>query len=412
MRIIADAMGGDNAPLEIVKGVLGAASKTDHRYILVGRKSEILRCIGNSAELSGHIEVIDHQSEIVNDPSDPVNGQISAGREQSNPVNGQISAGREQSNPVNDQISAGRKQIDPVKSQIETVTDKPGKIRNRSDIVRNQIEIVNAEQVITMEDEPLSAVQKKKNSSMVVALKLLAAGYGDALVSAGNTGALFAGATLIVKRAPGIRRAAIGTLLPSSRPCLLLDAGANVSVTEEYLEQFALIGAEYMRTVCGIRDPEVGLLNNGTEECKGTVLQIEAGKRLRANKSINFIGNVEASSVMAGVCDVVVCDGFTGNVFLKATEGMGRAILSSLKDLYSEKPETKLSYLPVQKKIQEIKKRFDPSEHGGSPFLGISRPVIKAHGSSNADAFENAIFQAIKYAESRKCYYNGETELS
>ncbi len=121
MRIIADAMGGDNAPLEIVKGVLGAASKTDHRYILVGRKSEILRCIGNSAELSGHIEVIDHQSKIVNDPSDPVNGQISAGREQSNPVNGQISAGREQSNPVNDQISAGRKQIDPVKSQIETV---------------------------------------------------------------------------------------------------------------------------------------------------------------------------------------------------------------------------------------------------------------------------------------------------
>ena len=363
MRIIADAMGGDNAPLEIVKGVLGAASKTDHRYILVGRKSEILRCIGNSAELSGHIEAIDHQSEIVNDPSDPVNGQI----------------------------SAGRKQIDPVKSQIETVTDKPGKIRNRSDIVRNQIEIVNAEQVITMEDEPLAAVQKKKDSSMVVALKLLAAGYGDALVSAGNTGALFSGATLIVKRAPGIRRAAIGTLLPSSRPCLLLDAGANVSVTEEYLEQFALIGAEYMRTVCGIREPEVGLLTN---------------------KSINFIGNVEASSVMAGVCDVVVCDGFTGNVFLKATEGMGRAILSSLKDFYSENPETKLSYLPVQKKIQEIKKRFDPSEHGGSPFLGISRPVIKAHGSSNADAFENAIFQAIKYAESRKCYYNGETELS
>ncbi len=314
MRIIADAMGGDNAPLEIVKGVLGAASKTDHRYILVGRKSEILRCIGNSAELSGHIEVIDHQSEIVNDPSDPVKGQISAGRKQSDPAKGQISAGRKQSNPVNDQISAGRKQIDPVKSQIETVTDKPGKIRNRSDIVRNQIEIVNAEQVITMEDEPLTAIQKKKDSSMVVALKLLAAGYGDALVSAANTGALFAGATLIVKRKPGIRRAAIGTLLPSSRPCLLLDAGANVSVTEEYLEQFALIGSDYMRTVCGIRNPEVGLLNNGTEECKGTALQIEAGKRLRANENINFIGNVEASSVMAGVCDVVVCDGFTGNV--------------------------------------------------------------------------------------------------
>ena len=264
----------------------------------------------------------------------------------------------------------------------------------------NQIEIVNAEQIITMDDDSLTAIQKKKDSSMVMALQLLADGKGDALVSAGNTGALFSGATLIVKRADGIKRAAIGTLLPGAKPCLLLDAGANVSVTEEYLEQFAVIGSSYMRTMYGINNPEVGILNNGTEESKGTSFQIEAGKRLRRNETINFVGNVEASAVMAGVCDVVVCDGFTGNVFLKATEGMGKQILSSLKETFSENMITKFSYSLVRKKIRKIKKRFDPSEHGGSPFLGISKPVIKAHGSSDAIAFENAIFQAIRYPES------------
>ena len=316
MRIIVDAMGGDNAPEEIIKGVLCVASKIDDSFILVGNKSEILRCLEDDSATS------------------------------------------------------------------------------------NQIEIVNAEQIITMDDDPLTAIQKKKDSSMVVALQLLADGKGDALVSAGNTGALFSGATLIVKRADGIKRAAIGTLLPGAKPCLLFDAGVNVSVTEEYLEQFAVIGSSYMRTMYGINNPEVGILNNGTEESKGTSLQIEAGKRLRRNETINFVGNVEASAVMAGVCDVVVCDGFTGNVFLKATEGMGKQILSSLKETFSENMITKFSYSLVRKKIRKIKKRFDPSEHGGSPFLGISKPVIKAHGSSDAIAFENAIFQAIRYPES------------
>ena len=319
-------MGGDNAPKEIIKGVLSAASKTNDNFILVGNKSEILRYIENNSMFS------------------------------------------------------------------------------------DRIEIVSAEQVITMEDDPLTAIQKKKDSSMVVALKLLADGKGDALVSAGNTGALFSGATLIVKRASGVKRAAIGTLLPGDRPCLLLDAGANVSVTEEYLEQFALIGSSYMRTMYGIENPKVGILNNGTEECKGTTLQIEAGKRLRSNESINFIGNVEASAAMTGVCDVVVCDGFTGNIFLKASEGMGKQILSALKDVYSETMITKLSYLLVQKKIRKIKKRFDSTEHGGSPFLGISKPVIKAHGSSNALAFENAIYQAKRYAESEMCFHNTKIE--
>lgn len=326
MRIIVDAMGGDNAPKEIIKGILNVAAKTDDNFILVGNKSEILRCMEDTSAIN------------------------------------------------------------------------------------KQIEIVNAEQIITMDDDPLTAIQKKKDSSMVVALKLLADGKGDTLVSAGNTGALFSGATLIVKRTAGIKRAAIGTLLPGAKPCLLLDAGANVSVTEEYLEQFALIGSSYMQTMYGIENPKVGILNNGTEECKGTALQIEAGKRLRANESINFIGNVEASAVMAGVCDVVVCDGFTGNIFLKASEGMGKQILSALKDAYSENIITKLSYILVQKKIRKIKKRFDSTEHGGSPFLGISKPVIKAHGSSDALAFENAIYQAKRYAETEICFHNTKNE--
>lgn len=326
MRVIIDAMGGDNAPEEILKGVLVAAEKTDANFTLVGNSETIIRCIENS------------QANI------------------------------------------------------------------------SRFEIINAENVITMDDNPLTAIQRKKDSSMVVALKLLADGKGDTLVSAGNTGALFSGATLIVKRANGIKRAAIGTLLPGTKPCLLLDAGANVTVTEEYLEQFAVIGSSYMQTMYGIKNPEVGILNNGTEECKGTSLQIEAGKRLRANENINFIGNVEASAVMAGVCDVVVCDGFTGNIFLKASEGMGKQILSALKDVYSENIVTKLSYILVRKKIRKIKKRFDSSEHGGSPFLGISKPVIKAHGSSDALAFENAIFQAMRYAESQMCFDNAKLE--
>lgn len=267
-------------------------------------------------------------------------------------------------------------------------------------IASDEIEIVHAESVVCMNDDPLSAVQKKKDSSMMVALKLLADEKGDALVSAGNTGALFSGATLIVKRSKGIKRAAIGTILPGTKPSLLLDAGANVTVTEEYLEQFALIGSSYMRKMYGIVSPKVGILNNGTEDCKGTDLQINTGKRLKENASVNFIGNVEASSVMFGACDVIVCDGFTGNVFLKATEGMGNRLLKSLKTVYSENFVTRLSYLMIRRSITKIKKQFDPAEHGGSPILGISKPVIKAHGSSDARAFENAIYQALRYAES------------
>lgn len=260
--------------------------------------------------------------------------------------------------------------------------------------------IVGTDSVVTMEDDPLAAVRKKKDSSMMTALTLLAEGKGDGVVSTGNTGALFSGAHLIVKPAACVKRAAIGTLLPGTKPCLLLDAGANVTVTEEYLEQFAVIGTAYMRKVHGVADPEVGILNNGKESCKGTRLQIGANERLRANRDIHFIGNVEASAVLNGICDVVVCDGFTGNIFLKATEGMGNRLLYSLKEAYSEGLAGRLSYLLIRKKIQKLKRQFDPSEHGGSPILGISKPIVKAHGASDAFAFANAILQAVRYVDS------------
>lgn len=255
------------------------------------------------------------------------------------------------------------------------------------------LRIIDAPDVVTMEDDPIAVLRGKKESSMIKGLDMLAKGEGDAFVSAGNTGALFTGATFIVKRAPGIKRAAIGTVLPGKSPCLLLDAGANISVSEEYLEQFALMGSDYMRKTYGLDSPRVGLLNNGTEDGKGTPLQVEAHKRLGSCDQINYIGNVEASSALFSVCDVLVTDGFTGNILLKSLEGTGKMLLSSLKDIYTSSFISKLSYLAIKKKLSEMKKSFDSSEHGGSPILGISKPVIKAHGSSNAKAIKNAILR-------------------
>ena len=313
--------------------------------------------------------------------------------------------------------------IDEIKAELvligqeAVITSKVKEFYGKSlSEINPRLSVVNAREKIEMEDKPTDAIRHKKDSSMVVGFNMLKQDEGDVFISAGNSGALLTGATLIVGRIKGIDRPALAGILPAYKSRLLLiDAGSNTNCKPINLLQFAQMSTIYLRNTFGIEKPAIGLLNIGTEETKGNDLVKESYKLLKEKSEeldINFVGNVEGRDAFSGKIDAIVTDGFTGNVFLKATEGMGRAILSSLKDLFSENPETKLSYLPVQKKIQEIKKRFDPSEHGGSPFLGISRPVIKAHGSSNADAFENAIFQAIKYAESRKCYYNGETELS
>lgn len=266
------------------------------------------------------------------------------------------------------------------------------------------LNIVDTKTYITMEDDPLSVVRSKQDSSMAVGLRMLAEGQGDAFVSTGNTGALFTGATLIVRKIKGVLRAGIASIIPLQTPVLLLDTGANIVVTEENLEQFAVMGSAYMKKMYHLESPRVGLLNNGSEECKGLELQQNAYKRLRANEDINFVGNVEGNILPFDTCDVLVADGFTGNILLKGMEGLGKMILGRLKKMFYSTPITKMAALSMKKQIDAMKKEFDSSEHGGAPILGISKPVIKAHGSSNAKAFKNAIRQAIAYAESGVIY--------
>ncbi len=314
MRIIVDVMGGDNAPLELVKGVCRAAETVKADYTVVGDKTAILK------------------------------------------------------------IAA----------------------ENGLDI--SKFEIVDSKTVVEMEDDPVSVVRKKADSSMMVGLKLLADGEGDAFVSTGNTGALFTGASLIVRKIKGIQRAGIATVLPMKTPVLILDSGANINVIPEYLEAFAVMGSVYMNKIFGIEKPRVGLLNNGSEPCKGTQLQIDTYKRLEENTSINFVGNVEANKLPSAPCDVLVTDGFTGNILVKNTEGMGRLMIDSIKGVFLSNGLTKMSALLVKKQLTDMKKRFDTTEYGGAPFLGLAKPVIKAHGNSSAKAFASAIRQAATFA--------------
>lgn len=286
-------------------------------------------------------------------------------------------------------------------------------VGNRFDIERiaaendfdiRRMDIVHTETVITMEDDPLCVVRGKQDSSMAVGLKMLADGHGDAFVSSGNTGALFTGATLVVRKVKGVLRAGIGAIVPLQVPMLLLDTGANISVTEDNLEQFAVMGSAYMHKMYQIELPRVGLLNNGAEECKGTPLQQAAYKRLSQCRDIRFVGNIEGSVAPFDTCDVLVTDGFTGNIYLKSVEGLGKMLLKRLKSILYSTVATKAAALTMKKQFDAMKKDYDSSEHGGAPILGISKPIIKAHGSSNAKAFKNAIRQAINYADSGVIY--------
>ncbi|MBQ8357794.1 MAG: phosphate acyltransferase PlsX [Clostridia bacterium] len=316
MRVIVDAMGGDRAPLEVLRGTAEASRRCNAELILVGDRNRLLR------------------------------------------------------------------------------------IAQENNLDLTPFEIVHTPSVITMEDDPIAVLRGKKDSSMIVGLNLLAQGKGDAFVSAGNTGALFTAATFIVKRVRGVGRAAIGTVLPGTKSCLLLDAGANITVSEEYLEQFAVMGSAYMQEVYGVAAPAVGLLNNGTEDSKGTPLQVQTNRRLCACDAIRYVGNVEGSTVLFGACDVLVADGFTGNVFLKTVEGTAKLLMGELKDAMLKNALTKLAALPLKKSMGQLKRRLDPGEHGGSPILGISKPIIKAHGSSDARAICNAVLAAVRYAQS------------
>ena len=322
MKIIVDAMGGDNAPLEIVRGALDANRNHGEEIILVGRTAEVLKAVEACGQKS---------------------------------------------------LPAG-------------------------------VEIKDAKEVVEIADDPAMAFKQKPDSSLTVGLNLLKDGAGDAFVSAGSTGALLSGATLVVKRIRGIRRAAMGPQIPTAGGrAVLCDCGANAECTPEYLLQFAYLGSYYAQRVMGIEKPRVGLLNIGAEEEKGDTLRHETYALLKeAGEAgrIHFIGNVEANEAMMGTADVIVTDGFTGNVMLKTMEGVGKFLLKSLKEMFLSSTKTKLAAGLVKGDLGQMKKLLDPSEVGGTPFLGIQKPVIKAHGGSNARAIENAVLRAKEYAES------------
>jgi len=318
MRIIVDAMGGDNAPEAIVRGSLYARDRLGTELILVGKKEEIERCLG--------------------------------------------------------------------------------------DADRRNIEIKDAREVVTMHDDPSTATRRKKDSSMAVALTMLRNGEGDAVVSAGSTGALLTGATLTVKRVRGIRRAAMAPVLPGREGnIILIDCGANAECTAEYLLQFAYMGSFYAKRMLGIEKPRVGLVNIGTEETKGGTLQHNAYallKKAHDEGRLNFVGNVECSTMFFGGVDVVVADGFTGNIILKTAEGVAKWLFAELKDVFMSGTKNKLAATVIKKDVKGVAKKIDPNEVGGTALLGISRPVIKAHGSSGDEAFFNAIRQAEGFATS------------
>ena len=315
MRIILDGMGGDHAPVEIVKGAVEASKETEHEICIVG---------------------------------------------------------------IEDQIQEELKKYKYDKKKIT---------------------VVHASEVITNEDSPVKAIKRKKDSSMVKGLTMLRDGEGDLFVSAGNTGAQVVAGRMILGRINGIDRPALASIYPvlGGKACLLVDAGASAESKPHNLLEYGTMGSIYVEKVFGRPGPKVGLVNLGVEEGKGTSVTKEAYKQL-SQAPINFIGNVEAREVPAGACDVIVCDGFVGNVILKLTEGLAWNILKLVKKKFVEGAKAKFGAMFLKGKLYELKDEFDYSEYGGAPILGVDGAMIKMHGSSNAKAVKNTILKGIPYA--------------
>lgn len=324
MKIIVDAMGGDNAPKAPVLGAIAAAKNYGCEIVLVGQSDKILECL---------------KEEGINNLPDGV-------------------------------------------------------------------EIAFASEIVEMCDNPTAVLRQYPDSSMVVGAKLLGTG-GDAFVSAGSTGALLTIATLVAKRIKGIKRAALSPVVPTEQGnCVIIDCGANNECAPEYLLQFGYMGAFYVEKYLGIKNPRVGLLNNGAEESKGKELQKAAYALLKKagdDGDLNFIGNVEGRDVPLGKADVVVCDGYTGNILLKSIEGTAIFMSHKLKEMFKKNTASKLGYLLCKSGVDDIKKLMDSREVGGSMFLGIQKPVVKAHGSSDDYAMMNAIRQAMICVETGVC---------
>lgn len=317
MRIILDGMGGDNAPLEIVKGAVEASSKIDHQIVIVGREDEI------NAELAKY------------------------------------------------------------------------------NYDESKIQVVHTSEVIENEDSPVKAIRRKTDSSMVKGLTMLKDGEGDLFISAGNTGAYMAGSLLILGRIPGVDRPAIASIYPiagGALPSIIVDAGANSECRPSNLLEFAIMGSLYMEKVMDRKNASVGLVNLGIEENKGTTVTKAAHKLLK-EADINFIGNVEARDVPKGACDVIVCDGFTGNIILKLTEGFAWNLLKTMKKKFTDGISAKMGAVLLAGKVKEMKDEFDYSEYGGAPILGVNGHVLKIHGSSGSAAVRNAIIKGIPYAQ-------------
>lgn len=260
-----------------------------------------------------------------------------------------------------------------------------------------RVKVIHAPEVIHCSEQPTLAIKRKKESSLVKALEAVAQGQAAAMVSAGSTGAVLTGATLLVRRLPGVKRPALAPVLPTATGCvLLIDCGANVDCKPGYLQQFAVMGAAYMEQVMGVKNPRVGLLNNGAEAEKGNELT-KAAYPLLQNTQLNFAGNCEARDILSGQYDVLVCDGFAGNVVLKYTEGLASVLVGMLKTELMADFKSKLGAAIAKPAFRRFKKKMDYTEYGGAPLLGINGGIIKAHGSSNAKAITAALMQAVKY---------------
>ncbi len=266
-----------------------------------------------------------------------------------------------------------------------------------------KIKIVHTTEVVEICDDPTLAVRNKKDSSMTVALKMLESGEGDATISAGSTGALLTGATLIAKRIRGVRRAALAPVVPTSgKGLLLIDAGSNAECTTEYLLQFAFMGSFYAKKIMGIENPRVAQLNIGSEPTKGTADKIEAYQVLKEASDaghFNFVGNIEGHEAILGGCDVLVADGFSGNVFLKTLEGTAKFMMKELKSAFLSGTKAKIGALLIKDSLNPMRAKMNADEVGGTALLGLKKAVIKAHGNSNARAFRSAIKQAIVFVE-------------
>lgn len=264
-----------------------------------------------------------------------------------------------------------------------------------------KMEILDCEEIITMEDEPMAVIKEKKQSSMAVGLRAVAKGEADAFASAGNSGALTVGATMIVKRIKGIKRVTFAPVMPKSEGFFMLsDAGANVDARPIMLYQFAVMANEYMKSVMGIKNPRVGLLNVGEESHKGDALRVETYEMMKNTSDFNFVGNVEARDIAYDAADIIIADGFTGNIALKLYEGTAGALMSKLKGIFTKSTKNKLAAAMVLKDFKELKRSFDYNEYGGAPIMGATKPIFKIHGSAKASTVKSALRLTKAYVES------------